>query len=240
MSKNYAMKAEKRERAGKGVARSLRRDGRSPAVIYGDGKEPVKISLNENEINVEYNRGQMFTTLCDLDVEGEKNLVLARDVQLHPVTDKVEHVDFLRVNNKTQIVVDVPVQFINEDKCPSLQSKGTLNVVRYTVEMRCMAMSIPDLIEVNLEGKEHGDAVKISDGELPEGAKPVIDDRDFTIATLIAPKTAEQLAAEEAAEAADTDDGIVSDEEAAAAEAGEGEAPAEGGEEAPAEEKTEE
>lgn len=235
MSKNYALKAEKRERAGKGVARSLRREGKSPAVIYGDKKEPVKITLNENEVNVEYNKGQMFTTLCDLDVDGDKHLVLARDVQLHPVTDVVEHVDFLRVNNKTQIVVDVPVQFIDEDKCPSLQEKGTLNVVRFTVELRCSAMAIPDLIEASLEGKEHGDAVKISDATLPEGVKPVIDDRDFTLATLIAPKTAEQLEAElEVSE----DDGIVSDEEAAAAEeAGEGGEASEGGE---AEEKSEE
>ncbi|MBI1301786.1 MAG: 50S ribosomal protein L25/general stress protein Ctc [Alphaproteobacteria bacterium] len=220
MSKNYALKAEKRERAGKGVARSLRREGKSPAVIYGDKKEPVKISISANELNVQYNRGHMFTSLCDLNVDGDKHLVLARDIQLHPVTDIVEHVDFLRVNAKTQIVVDVPVHFINEDKCPSLDDKGTLNIVRHTVELRCSAMDIPEFIEANLEGKEHGDAVKISDATLPEGVKPVIEGRDFTLATLIAPKTAEQLEAELEV---DTDDGIISDEEAAAAkESGEG------------------
>ncbi len=226
MSKNYALKAEKRDRAGKGVARSLRRAGRAPAVIYGDNKEPVKISISGNEINVEYNKGHMFTTLCDLDVEGEKNLVLARDVQLHPVTDVVEHVDFLRVTKKTKIAVNIPVHFINEDKCPSIDQKGTLNVVRHTVELLCSATSIPDSIEVSLEGKEHGDAVKLSDADMPEGSTPIISDRDFTIATLIAPKTAEQLEAEEAAEE-EAGDGIISDEEAAAAESEEGEADAE-------------
>ncbi len=138
----------------------------------------------------------MFTTLCDLEVAGKKHLVLARDVQLHPVTDVVEHVDFLRVTKKTKIAVDVPVQFINEDKCPSIDQKGTVNVVRHTVEILCTATSIPDLLEVNLEGKEHGDAVKVSDANMPEGASPVITDRDFTIATLIAPKTAAQEEAE--------------------------------------------
>lgn len=215
MSKNYALEAEKRERAGKGIARSLRRAGKSPAVIYGDNKEPVKISLSENSVNVEYNKGRMFTTLCDLDVDGTKNLVLARDIQLHPVTDVVEHVDFLRVTKKTKIAVDVPVRFTNEDKCPSLEGKGTLNVTRYTVELLCSATSIPDQLEVSIEGKEHGDAVKLSDANMPDGASAVITDRDFTIATLIAPKTAEQEEAEAAA-ADDAGDGIVSDEAAAA------------------------
>ncbi|MGH1403384.1 MAG: 50S ribosomal protein L25/general stress protein Ctc [Alphaproteobacteria bacterium] len=215
MSKNYALQAEERERAGKGVARSLRRAGRTPAVIYGDNKEPVKISLSENETNVEYNKGQMYTTLCDLDVNGKKHLVLARDVQLHPVTDVVEHVDFLRVTKKTKIAVDVPVQFINEDKCPSIDQKGTLNVVRYTVEISCQATNIPDVLVVDLEGKEHGDAVKVSDADMPEGASPVITDRDFTIATLIAPKTAEEVEADDAADAEAPEDNMPAEEEEA-------------------------
>ncbi len=222
MSKNYALKAEKRERAGKGVARSLRRAGKSPAVVYGDNKEPVKISLSENEVNVEFNKGYMFTTLCDLDVDGKKHIVLARDVQLHPVTDVVEHVDFLRVSKKTKLAVNIPVVFVNEDKCPSLDQKGTLNVTRHTVELMVSAMNIPDVLEVSVEGKKHGDAVKVSDAALPDGATPTIIDRDFTIATLVPPKTAAQEEAEEAA-AAEAGDGIVSDEaaEEAAAEAAE-------------------
>ena len=220
MSKQYVLEAQARERAGKGVARSLRREGRTPAVIYGDGQEPVKISLDTNTINVEYNKGQMYTTLCDLAVGGEKHLVLARDVQLHPVTDVVEHVDFLRVTDKTQIAVDVPVQFINEDKCPSLDKKGILNVVRHTVELQCIAKNIPDLIEVDVAGKEHGDAVKISDALLPKGAKPVIDDRDFTIATLVPPKTAAQLEAEESADEGAPEDNMPADDDETSEESG--------------------
>lgn len=220
MSKNYALKAAKRERAGKGVARSLRRAGYAPAVIYGDNKEPVKISLSENEINVTYNRGHMFTSLCDLDVDGQQHLVLARDVQLQPVTDKVEHVDFLRVNANTKIAVMVPVHFINQEDCPSLAQRGTLNVVRHEVELMCSAIDIPEFIEVDVAGKEHGDPVKISNAKLPVGVKPVITNRDFTIATLVPPKTAEQEAAEEAAAASATD-GIVKDEEIAAQKAAE-------------------
>lgn len=220
MAKTYALSAVARTETGKGASRSLRREGKTPAVIYGDNKEPVKITLDENTINVEYNRGHMFTTLCELDIDGKAQKVLARDVQLHPVTDVVEHVDFLRVNDKTKIAVNVPVQFVNEELSPSLKNNGTLNVVRFEVELVCKAVAIPDFIEVNLEGKEHGDAVKVSDATLPEGTKPVIDDRDFTIATLVAPKTA----AEEEAELAEGEEGAA--EEGAAE--GEGDASAEG------------
>lgn len=215
MSKNYAMTAEKRDRAGKGVARSLRRENKVPAVIYGDNKAPITIALGDNETNVEYNRGHMYTTLCDLDVDGEKHLVLARDVQLHPVTGNALHVDFLRVTPKTKIAVDVPVQFINEDKSPGLGEKGILNVVRYTIELRCSATVIPDQIEVNLEGKEQGDSVNVSDAILPEGTNPVIDDRDFTIATIVAPRKIEEP--------------VVEGAEGEAAEGEGGDAPAEGG-----------
>lgn len=201
MSKHYALKATKREKAGKGVARSLRREGRIPAVIYGDKKEPVTISLDMNKINVEYNKGHIFTSLCDLDVDGTKYLLLARDVQKHPVTDVVEHVDFLRVTEKTTITIRVPVHFFNHDKSPSLKEKGTLNVTRHDVEIVCQAQNMPDYIEVNLEGKNHGDSVRAHDAVLPKGAKFVIE-RDFTIATMLAPKTAAQEEAEEAAIAA--------------------------------------
>lgn len=217
MSKNYAFTAQKRDAAGKGIARSLRREGRIPAVIYGDKKEPVLISLEANAANVEYNRAHMFTNLCDLDIDGDKHLVLARDVQLHPVTDQVEHIDFLRVTKKTKISVNVPVHLINEDKSPGLSEKGILNVVRFEVEVNCSATAIPESLEVNLEGKEIGDAIKISDAHLPEGVSPVIDDRDFTIATIDAPKRA-AAEDEEAAEGAEEEGAVEGAEEADASE----------------------
>jgi large subunit ribosomal protein L25 len=203
MSKSYTMTAQKRDRAGKGIARALRRDGFVPAVIYGDKKEPVTIAVPSNDINTEYNKGQMFITLCDMDVEGKKHLVLARDIQLHPVTDRVLHADFLRVTDKTTIAVNVPVNFINEDQSPGLNAAGVLNIVRYNVELVCKATNIPDTIDVDMAGKEQGDTITISDAALPEGTKPVIDDRDFAIATLLAPKkllTPEEEAAEQEAE----------------------------------------
>lgn len=198
MSKHYALKATKRENAGKGAARSLRRENKVPAVIYGDKKEPVLITLESKDINIEYNKAHMFTNICDLDVDGQKIVVLARDVQLHPVKDVVEHVDFLRVNDATKIAVMVPVHFVDEDKCPSLSARGTLNITRHEVELLCFAKDIPESIDVSLSGKEHGDAVKISNAKLPKGVTPVINNRDFTIATLVPPKTAEQEDAENA------------------------------------------
>ncbi len=199
MSNHYALTATKRSRAGKGVARTLRRENRVPAVIYGDKKEPVMISLPAKEINIEYNKAHMFTNLCDMQVDGEKHLLLARDVQLHPVKDVVEHVDFMRVTDTTKINVFVPVKFINEDQCPSFGNKGTLNVVRHEVELTCLAKDIPEYLEVDLAGKEHGDPVKVSSAIMPKGAKPVITNRDFTIATLVPPKVA---GADEQADAA--------------------------------------
>ena len=183
MSKNFALKAEKRERAGKGVARALRREDKIPGVVYGDHKEPVMISMPAKEVGLEYNKGHMFTTLCDLDVSGDKHLVLARDIQLHPVTDRVLHVDFLRVSPKTKLNVMVPVHFINEEECPGIKEKGILNVVRHEVELTCAATTIPEAIEVDLTPFEIGDAIKISAASMPQGAIPAITDRDFTIAT---------------------------------------------------------
>ena len=198
MSQTYALVAQKRERAGKGVARALRREGRSPAVIYGGNKEPVKISIDDNQVNTLYNKGHMFTSVCELELDGKAEKVLARDVQLHPVTDRVEHVDFLRVTDKTKLAVMVPVVFINEDKCPGLDLKGILNVTRHEIEVVCRAVNIPESVEVSLEGIEIGEAVKWSNAVAIDGVSPAIDDRDFTIATMIAPKKAAET--EESAE----------------------------------------
>ena len=188
MSKNYALSAVKRDRAGKGIARALRREDKIPAVIYGDKKDPVTIALPSKEANLEYGKGQMFTTLCNLDLEGEEHLVLARDVQLHPVSDNVLHVDFLRVTAKTKITVAVPVNFENFDQSPAAKGKGILNIVRHEVDMVCQATSIPDDIAVDCGSFETGDTIKISHANLPEGSMPAITDRDFTLATIAAPR----------------------------------------------------
>ena len=192
MAKNIKMSASKRERAGKGVARALRREDQIPAVIYGDKKEPVTISMEAKEANLQFNRGHLFTTLCELDVEGEKSLVLARDVQLHPVRDNVLHIDFLRVSDKTTITVAVGVTYINQEEAKYVDEKGILNINRYDVDIVCKAKNIPDEIVVDVKDFDIGDSIKISDAVMPEGAKPAIDDRDFTLATVAAPRTVEE------------------------------------------------
>ncbi|NCO03412.1 MAG: 50S ribosomal protein L25/general stress protein Ctc [Alphaproteobacteria bacterium] len=188
MSRQYKMTATKREGAGKGAARAIRRDKQTPAVIYGDKKEPVTISLPTKETNLEYNKGHMFTMICELDVDGEKHTVLARDAQLHPVTDNVMHVDFLRVTDKTSITVSVPVNYIGYEESPAAQAKGILNVVRFEVDINCKAKNIPESIDVDLSKAQIGDAIKISNANMPEGAKPAISDRDFALAAVSAPR----------------------------------------------------
>ena len=198
MVQNYAMKATKRERAGKGVARALRRDKQTPAVIYGANKSPVTISIPTKEANLEFNKGQMFTTLCDIDVDGDKSLVLARDVQLHPVSDQVLNVDFLRVSDKTKITVAVNVNFTNQEQSPGVKEGGILNILRYDVDLVCKATAIPESIDVDLSEFNIGDSIKISNADMPDGSKPAIDDRDFTLATIAAPKAIEEEVEEEA------------------------------------------
>lgn len=183
----YELKAEARERVGKGSARELRRNGLIPAVIYGDKKDPVSIALSRNEITKKMHAGGFFTTLATIEVEGKKYSVLPKDIQLDPVRDFILHVDFLRVSKNTQVTVDVPVHFANEEKSPGLKRGGVLNVVRHTVEFHCPANAIPDSIHVDLTGLEIGDGIHISHVTLPEGVEPTITDRDFTIATIASP-----------------------------------------------------
>ena len=187
MSDIISFTAEKRERAGKGVARALRREGLVPAVIYGDNKEPEGVSLSRKDFTKLYNTGRLMSTLLDIEVDGKKTRVLTRDLQLHPVRDDIMHADFLRLSKGTKIAVEVQVVFLNEDTCPGLKTGGVLNVVRYTVELNCPADSIPDSIEVDLASVNMGDSVHISNITLPDGVVPVISDRDFTIATIAVP-----------------------------------------------------
>ncbi|WP_374447863.1 50S ribosomal protein L25/general stress protein Ctc [Stella sp.] len=191
--------AQRRERAGKGAARATRREGSVPGVVYGDGKEPAIIALDPRVVEREMNRAGFFARIYELDVGGEKERVLARDVQLHPVTDRPVHVDFLRVGATTRIRVFVPVQFQGQDRSPGLKKGGVLNVVRHEIELYCAADAIPDILTADLSGLDIHDSVHISHITLPAGAKPVIGDRDFTIASVAAPTVA---AAEEAAPAA--------------------------------------
>jgi large subunit ribosomal protein L25 len=223
MSDIFEIAAEKRERAGKGIARALRREGLVPAVIYGDKKDPEGISLQIGEIKKLFNTGRMMNTLLEIDLEGKKQRVIARDVQLHPVRDDILHADFLRLGKGAKIAVEVSVTFLNEETCPGLKQGGVLNVVRYTVELNCPADNIPETIELDLAEAEMNDSLHISEVKLPDGVEPVISDRDFTIATIAAPAA---LKSEEAGE-----DSNEEGDDAEGAEEAEGGSKDEGGEE---------
>ncbi len=214
--------AEKREGTGKGEARSLRRDNKVPAIIYGNKQDEVKISTSLKELQMEYMKGGFKSRVIDVEIDGKKIHTLPRDVQLHPVTDIVQHVDFLRIEKDTKVHVFVRVKFVNADKSPGLKRGGVLNVIRREVEMLCRADSIPKVLIVDLDGVKIADSIHVSSINLPEGAVPAITDRDFTIAS-VAGRTAEE-AVEEVAEAEEGEEG------AEAAEAAEGEeSSAEGG-----------
>lgn len=207
MTETHRLDAQPRTRAGKGAARRDRRNGRVPAVIYGASKDPVTITVDPGALDREVYRPGFFTRLYDLRVEGTrgKELAICRDLQLDPVTDRPIHLDFLRVSPKTEVTVQIPVHFIGQEESPGLQRGGVLDVVRHEVEMLCRAEAIPAFIEISLKGLDLNDSAHISSVEMPEGARPTIDDRDFTIATIAAPSAlkSEQREAEEGEEAAE-------------------------------------
>jgi len=187
MAASYELKASARDRVGKGAARALRREGLLPAVIYGDKKPALPITIPVKETTLTLHKGGFLINIGTIDIDGEKHQVIAKDFQLHPVRDDVLHVDFLRVSGNTTLTVDIPVTFINEETCPGLKKGGMLNVVRHTVELIVPANAIPETLVFDLAKVEIGDTLHISATTLPEGAQPTITDRDFTVATLAAP-----------------------------------------------------
>lgn len=199
MSKNRTqLAAEARAMAGKGAARAVRREGKIPAVVYGDNKEPVLISLGEKDLTLELRSKHFFTQLCEITIGGQKHLVLPRDVQLNPVTDRPEHADFLRVSDKTTITVSVPVHTTNEKAAPGIVKGGTVNVVYHQLSVNCPATDIPDEFVVDLAGLDIGSSFRISDLKLPATVKSVLD-ANTTLVTIVAPSASK---AEEAAPAA--------------------------------------
>lgn len=187
MSDIKILTATVRDRVGKGAARADRRAGRVPCVIYGDKQPPLPISIDPKVLLREMHSAGFFGHLFDINVGDGTHRVLPRDVQLHPVSDAPLHVDFLRVSATSEINVDVPVVFINEELSPGLKRGGVLNVVRHEIELVCLADRIPEQIEIDLSGLDIGDGVHISAIALPDGVTSAITDRDFTIVTVAAP-----------------------------------------------------
>lgn len=206
MSDVTVLQAEARDRVGKGAARAARRAGKLPAVIYGDSKDPLSINLDPKIMLREMRSAGFFTSRYTIEVDGQKHNVLPRDIQFHPVRDEPMHVDFLRVSAKTKVNVMVPVSFINEDDSPGLSRGGMLNIVRHEVEVTTLVGSIPETLELDLSGTEIGDSLHISAVKLAAGVEPTISDRDFTIATIAAPKV-ESEPTTDAGDDADADAG---------------------------------
>ena len=184
MSSNIVLNVDVREGTGKGAARAARREDLVPGVLYGGDQDPVSINLRGNEIRKALLTGQFISHMMELEHEGKRQKVIARDIQFHPVSDAPMHVDLFRVTEKTRIDVEVTVHFINEEKCPGLKRGGVLNVVRHVVELNCPAGAIPESIEADLSGLDIGDSIHISAIPLPKGVTSTITDRDFTVATL--------------------------------------------------------
>lgn len=187
MSEVLTLSAEARDRAGKGASRALRREGRVPAVIYGNNEEPQMVHVEEKLLSKLLGTGHFFNSVVMVEVGGKQVRTLPKDVAFHPVTDRPLHADFLRVGEHSTIHVEVPVRFENEAASPGLKRGGVLNIVRHEVELICDAAEIPDDVVVDLTGFEVGDSIHISAVSLPKGAKPAITDRDFTLATIVAP-----------------------------------------------------
>lgn len=187
MSEVLELAAEARDRAGKGASRALRREGRVPAVIYGNNEDPQMVHVEEKILNKLLHTGHFFNSVVMVEVGGKKIRTLPKDVAFHPVSDRPLHADFLRVSEHATVRVNVPVSFINEAAAPGIKRGGVLNVVRHEVELICDAAEIPDDVQVDLTGFDVGDSIHISAVTLPRGAKPTIEDRDFTIATIVAP-----------------------------------------------------
>jgi large subunit ribosomal protein L25 len=192
MSDALTLPAELRERAGKGASRELRRTGRVPAVIYGGKEEPTAIHIEERELRRQLGTGHFMNSIVMVEVGGKPVRTIPKDVALHPVTDRPLHVDFLRLAKDAKITVQVPVVFTNEEASPGLKKGGVLNVVRHELELVCDSDRIPDEIVLDVTGLDIGDSIHISHVTLPEGSLSAITDRDFTIATVVAPSAMKQ------------------------------------------------
>lgn len=190
MAEPIVVVATTRERTGKGGARTLRRDGRIPAILYGGAQPPQKLAVPIKELRLQMTTNpRFFSTVLELEIEGVRTHVLPREAQRHPVTDMPLHFDFIRAEAGATVTVAVPVRFTNDLASPGLKRGGVLNIVRREVELLCPADAIPNELVVDLTGFEIGESIHISHVTLPPGVRPVIADRDFTLASVVPPTT---------------------------------------------------
>ncbi|HEY1124118.1 MAG TPA: 50S ribosomal protein L25/general stress protein Ctc [Sphingobium sp.] len=187
MSDMLTLSAEARDRAGKGASRALRREGRVPAVIYGNNEEPQAVHVEEKLLVKQLGTGHFFNSVIMVEVGGKSVRTLAKDVAFHPVTDRPLHADFLRVSEHAKVHVNVPVHFKNEDASPGIKRGGVLNIVRHDLDLICDAAEIPDEILVDLTGLDVGASIHMSNIVLPKGVESGIHEADATVATIVAP-----------------------------------------------------
>ncbi len=188
MSEQMTLAAETREQVGKGASRLLRREGRVPAVIYGNKQEPLSIHVEEKALMRLLNTGHFMNSVVMVGAGGQQVRTLPKDVTFDVVTERPVHVDFLRIGAHSTVTVAVPVVFVDEDDAPGIKKDGgVLNVTRHEIEVVCDAAEIPGEITISLAGLEVGASIHISDVKLPNGVEPSISDRDFAIATIVPP-----------------------------------------------------
>ena len=181
------LKATKRTSASTGQVNKLRSDGFVPAVLYGGKKDNLNISLKKLHLQNLLNTKTFLSKVFDLDIDGNSEKALPRDIAYDPISDEPIHIDFMRITKGSKLILEIPVKFINSDKSPGLKKGGVLNIVRRKVELKCPAENIPDEIVVDLNNTEINSSLKISSVKLPENIVPTITDRDFVIATVAAP-----------------------------------------------------
>ena len=184
-AKNTAtLNASVREGHGKGAARALRREGKIPGILYGKGQTPVSIALPLKDLTLEYSRGRFRSRLINIALDNGKTVqALPKDLQFHPVTDVIEHVDFIKIEPGLTLHVMVPVKISGQEKAIGLKRGGVLNVVRHEIEFICSPEAIPSHIEINVQSMDIGHSFHINDVQLPKGVTPAIK-RNFTIATI--------------------------------------------------------
>ncbi len=186
MANMIEIKAAKREKAGKGASRAVRRTGFVPTVIYGDKKAPVLCSIEEKILVALLNKSGFWTHQFEIDVDGEKFRTVCQDVQFHPVTDRPIHADFLRISKNAKLVMDIPLHFANEETAPGIKDGGVLNVVHRSLEVSCSPDNIPEHLELDLSNLAMGEGLTTKDIVLPEGVK-LVDDEEITVVTIAEP-----------------------------------------------------
>jgi len=193
MAEIKSLVAAVRSGSGKGAARSVRREGRIPAVIYGGGEAPETITLDYRELNKLIYAGHFLTTIFDIDIDGRKERVLPRDYQLDVVRDTPMHIDFLRLRAGSSLRINVPLHFINQETCPGVKKGGSLNIVLHSVEMRVPADAIPDAITIDLAKADINDSIHLADIALPEGCRPMVRTKGpLTLANITPPAVVEE------------------------------------------------